>query len=83
MDINEPVTVFTLSDPIKAEIIKNSLAADGIRCMLDGINQAGEAGLTAFEIKVQVAAKDADLARRLIEQHERHKQPGKQYETRR
>jgi hypothetical protein len=74
MDISEPVTVYTLADPIKAEIIKNALTAEGIRCFLDGLHQAAESGLIAFEIKVQVPAEDANRARRFIELHEaRHK----------
>jgi hypothetical protein len=70
MTLNDLVTVYTLSDPIQAEIIKNALHDEGIRCFLDGIHQAGEIGIMAFDIKVQVPAGDADRARRLIEFHE-------------
>jgi hypothetical protein len=70
MDSNELVTVYTLSDPVKAEIIKNALHAEGIRCFLDGEGQAGIAGVTGFEIQVRVPAEDADRATRLIKAHE-------------
>jgi hypothetical protein len=77
MDIKDLVTVFSLSNPTKAEIIKNYLQTEGIQCFLDGINQAAEPGLIALEIRVQVAAANADRARKLIESHEaRHKGHG-------
>ena len=70
MDTADLVTVYTLSDPIKAQIIKNALEAEGFRCFLDGLNQAAEAGLMVFEIKVQVPAADAERAREFIEARE-------------
>jgi hypothetical protein len=75
MDSNELVTVYTLSDPVKAEIIKNALHAEGIRCFLEGEGQAGIAGVTGFEIQVQVPAEDGDRATRVIKAHERHQRP--------
>ena len=72
MDAHEWTTVYTVSDPIKAEIIRNSLNADGIRCTLEGALQAAETGLAAFPIKVQVPALDADRARKFIKLHEGH-----------
>jgi Putative prokaryotic signal transducing protein len=75
MDSQELVTVYTVGNPVQAEIIKNALQANGIRCFLDGINQAAEAGLMALEIKVQVAPADADKARKLVESHDASKQP--------
>ncbi|GEM_PF-1198604 len=80
MNLDEWTTVYTIANPVTAEIIKNSLVAEGIRCNLEGINQAAEPGLIALSIKVQVPAKDADLARKLIVQHEQHHAVGKQYE---
>ena len=70
MEAENPVTVYTLDNPVKAEIIKNALQAEGIRCFLDGINQAAEPGLMGLEIKVQVSSGNVDRARRLIESHE-------------
>jgi hypothetical protein len=75
MEWNDLVTVYTLSDPIQAEIIKNALHDEGIRCFLDGIHQAAEIGIRAFEISVQVSADDADRARRLLELHEWRSRP--------
>jgi hypothetical protein len=71
MEINDPVCVYTLNDGVKAEIIKNFLDAEGIRCYLDGEN-AGDLGIAAFDIRVMVAAGDADRARRLLEEREPH-----------
>jgi len=70
MDANELVTVFTVGNPAKAEIIKNFLESEGIFCFLDGINQAAEAGLNVLDIGIQVRPTDADRARKLIESHE-------------
>ena len=82
MDRQEWVTVYEVANPVTAEIIKNSLVAEGIRCNLDGINQAAEPGLIALSIKVQVPAQDADLASKMIHQREAHKAVGKQYQKR-
>ena len=73
MAVKEWVTVHTVADPVSAEIVKNALEADGIRCNLEGENQAAETGLIALAIKVQVLAKDAELARKIVKKHERHK----------
>jgi hypothetical protein len=77
MDFNDLVTVYTVGNPTKAEIVKNYLQSEGIHCFLDGINQAAEPGLLALEIKVQVPAADSDRARKLLESHDaRHKGHG-------
>lgn len=73
MDTNDLVTVYTVSNPVEAEIIRNAIQAEGIRCFLDGAQQAADVGLLVFEIGVMVPAEDADRARKLIEQHEPHK----------
>src|SRR5262249_42759059 len=70
MDTKDLVTVYTLSDPVRAEIIRAALQAEGIRCFLDGVNTAGLASIGAFEIKIQVPAGDADRASRFIQSHE-------------
>jgi hypothetical protein len=70
VDFEELITVYTVSNPVKGEIIKNFLQSENIPCFLDGINQAAEAGLMSLEIKVQVPATDAERARQLIEEHE-------------
>jgi hypothetical protein len=66
------VTIYRLSDPLKAEVIRNALEAQGIRCFLDGINQAAHAGLGAFEIKVQVHEQDRARAQEFLETQEEH-----------
>ena len=73
MDSKELVTIYTVSNSAQGEIIKNALQAAGIRCFLDGANQAGEAGLMGIEIKLQVALENVDRARKLIESHEGHR----------
>ena len=68
MDQNELVTVYTLTDPNRSEIIKGALQAEGIACELGGEGQAGFTGL--WEIQVMVRADDADRAKKIIELHE-------------
>jgi hypothetical protein len=68
MDHQEWVTVYTAADPIKAEIVKNALQAEGIRCNLEGVQ--ADLALTILDVKVQVPTKDVTLARQIIEQHE-------------
>ena len=70
IDRNELVTVYTLKEPYKAEIIKNALCGAGIPCELDGEGQAGLSKI--LEIGVLVRTQDADRARTFIEQHERN-----------
>jgi hypothetical protein len=43
--INEPEVVFTTNNLAEAEILKNVLEGEGIRCELDGENQGGFAGV--------------------------------------
>jgi len=70
MNFSDLVTVYTLNDPIRAEIIKGALQAEGIHCFLAGINMAEQASLSPFPVEVQVPAGDADRARKFIELHE-------------
>jgi hypothetical protein len=74
MDIHDPVTVYTLQDPVRAELIKNHLLSEGIRSRLEGVTQGGFAGLQLTDIEVVVAAGDADRARQLIAAHEEPKE---------
>jgi hypothetical protein len=71
METNDLIRVYTLTNATHAEIIKNFLQEEGIRCFLDGEESAANLGLSAFEINVMVPAGDADRARKLIESHER------------
>jgi hypothetical protein len=68
MDPDELVTIYTLNDYFKAEVIKNALGSEGILCELDGEGQAGLAEI--LTIGVAVRARDADRARKIILNHE-------------
>jgi hypothetical protein len=67
MDSEEPVVVYTVTDPTVAELIRNTLQDAGIVCEISGEGQAGFSGV--FEISILTRAMDADRARRLIEHH--------------
>ena len=76
MDSHDLVTVYTVTNPAEAEIIRSFLESEGIRCFLAGLNTA-LASFFAQEIRIQVPAPDADRARTLINSHQaRHKGPG-------
>ena len=61
------VTIYTLSDPVVAEMIKNTLLDHEIECEIDGIHQAGFTG--ALSIWIVVRESDADRAHEVIETH--------------
>jgi hypothetical protein len=67
MEIDDPVTVYTLNDPNQAEIIKTALRGEGIFCELDGERQAGLSDI--LQIGVLVRARDADRASKIIQRH--------------
>ena len=72
MDMNDDlVPVYTVANPVKAEIIKNALAEEGIRCFIEGENQAGEVGLIGIAIRLFVPPDQAEEAARFIAEHER------------
>ena len=60
-------TVYTVTNPVQAEFIKNLLTEHGIPCELDGDHQAGFTG--ALEIGVLVRQSDADKARDVLKYH--------------
>lgn len=68
MDPNELVTVYTVTNPVQGEIIKNALEDEQIQCALEGEAQAGLTGV--LEIRVMVRAVDAERAAELIREHE-------------
>jgi hypothetical protein len=72
MDSKELVTVCSVPNNIEAEIIKNALHAEGIRCFVEGGNQAGEAGVAGIAVRIEVPADDADRARKFISRHQKH-----------
>lgn len=67
-DPHELVTVYTVQEPTLAELLRQELAAEGIRCEVSGENQAGLSGLLRIDLLVQ--AMDADRARRLLSEFE-------------
>lgn len=68
MDIRTPITIYTVTDPLEAEVIHGALQAEGIACRVEGGRQAGLSGI--LEIDIVTHAEDEDRARRIIEQHE-------------
>jgi hypothetical protein len=67
MTHNDPVEVHTTASAAEAEIVKNLLKAEGIRCEVDNSMQAGLAGVLPISIKVR--PEDAGRAKELIETH--------------
>ena len=73
MEHLDPVTVYTLTDANVAELIKIALKAEGIPCLMAGLEQAHTAGLPGTQILVQVPGDVAVKARKIIEGLEHHK----------
>lgn len=71
-DPHELVTVYTVQEPTLAELLRQELAAEGIRCEISGENQAGLSGLLRIDLLVQ--AMDADRARQLLAEIEKRQQ---------
>jgi hypothetical protein len=67
MELSELVTAFTSNHLAEAEILKNALEAEGIRCELDGQNQASLTGL--LEIRGLVRAEDKERAEEILSEH--------------
>lgn len=70
MDANEPVVVFTTNNSAEAEILRNALEAEGIKCELDGENQGSFVG--ALGVNIMVRARDAEHARQVLLSHAQH-----------
>lgn len=68
IDPDEIVTVYTVTEPTQAELIRSELETEGIAAEVSGENQAGLAGVLRIDILVR--ARDADRARKFLEQHE-------------
>ncbi|HLW67517.1 MAG TPA: DUF2007 domain-containing protein [Gemmataceae bacterium] len=73
MSNDELVTIETVSNPVEAEIIRNALNAEGIACEIGNENQAAFPGLGALEIEIMTRAEDADRARKILQEQERHR----------
>jgi hypothetical protein len=67
MDANGPVEIHTTNSFAEAEILRNALRAEGIKCELEGENQGSLAGVLA--IRILVRALDADRARHMLASH--------------
>jgi hypothetical protein len=72
MEYHDLVNVYSARDTVQAEIIRNYLQSEGIRCVVDGANAASQMPIGAFEIRLLVEAGNADKARKLIDAQERH-----------
>ncbi len=70
MDPNELTVVYSTSDANTAEILRNAIQAEGIKCEIDGEHQAGLTGVGIMEIKLLVRAEDYDRARAYVEKHD-------------
>src|SRR5262245_37010769 len=75
MEEKELVTVYTVTSPAEAELIRGALESAGIACTIGGESQAGLAGVLSIDILT--AAGDVDRARAELkmlrkEKRERH-----------
>jgi hypothetical protein len=70
VDANEPVVVYTTSNLAEAELLKNVLEGEGIKCELDGENQGSFAGI--FGVRLLVRAWDEERARQVLASHAHH-----------
>jgi hypothetical protein len=68
MESDDLVCVYTVGNATTAEIIKNFLEDEGIRCALGDENQGALPGV--IEIELFVKAEDADRASKLIAEHD-------------
>jgi hypothetical protein len=73
-DPDEIISVYTVTEPTQAELIRSELQAEGIAAEISGENQAGLAGVLRIDILVR--ARDADRAREFLEEHERRRADG-------
>ena len=67
--MDELLPVYSTSDPNEAEIIRNALQGEGIRCEITGENQAGLTGLSTMNIELMVRAEDFDRAKKYLQEH--------------
>ena len=72
MEVDDPMTVYTVNHPYEAEDIKTALQGQGIWCQLNGDGQAGLSD--SLEVGVLVRPRDADRALTIIQQIEANRQ---------
>jgi hypothetical protein len=70
MSTDELLEVYSTDDPIEAEMMRNALRAEGLKCEIDGEGQAGLSGLGIMDVRLCVRAEDFDRARSFLEAHE-------------
>ncbi len=70
MDVNEPVAVYTTNNLAEAEILKNVLEGEGIKCELGGENQGSFAGVLG--VRILVHAWDEERALQALTSHAHH-----------
>jgi hypothetical protein len=73
--------VYTTSSLAKAEILRNVIEADGIKCELDSENQGSFSGIV--DVRVLVHAWNEERALKALAAHGRQsgRRPGKQVEV--
>jgi hypothetical protein len=69
MTANDLVPVFSTNNLTEAEILRNVVGAEGIRCELDNQNQAGLSGI--LEIKGLVQTQDEVRARLALSKYQK------------
>jgi hypothetical protein len=67
MKNDEFVTLLSLNDPIKAEIIKITLTDHDVFCAIEGEHQAGLTGI--FPIRILVPSPDLERATNIVREH--------------
>jgi hypothetical protein len=70
MEPQDPIEVYSVTDPTLAELIRNALREEGIVCEISGEGQGGFSGV--FEMQILTRAADADRARRICTALEQH-----------
>jgi hypothetical protein len=70
VESDDPVPIYYVNDPTKAELIRNALHEEGIACAVAGEQQGGFAGV--LEIQILTKAADAERALAIIREAESH-----------
>jgi Putative prokaryotic signal transducing protein len=72
MEQEDLVSIYTVDNPVEAELIRGALQSAGIPCEINGESQAGLVGITAFEIDIMTKFADAERARELLRELQHH-----------
>lgn len=65
----EVLEVYSTNSANDAELVRTALHTEGIKCEIEGENQAGLSGIGIMEIKLLVRAEDYDRARAFLDKH--------------